>query len=66
MSSTSNKFNPPSPVTADIQESTEPPTQPGAYWFQGEATSRALMVEVRMTNGQLTVWCPTKTNLSPI
>jgi hypothetical protein len=34
------------------------PTQPGWYWFQPETTSRALMVEVRLTNGELTVWWP--------
>jgi hypothetical protein len=34
------------------------PTHPGWYWFQPETTSRILMVEVRMTNGELTVWWP--------
>jgi hypothetical protein len=58
MSSTSNKLNPPSSVTADIPWSTAPPTQPGAYWFQGEPTSRAILLEVRMMDGQLTVWWP--------
>ena len=37
---------------------TDPPTQPGAYWFQPETVGRALLVEVRLTEGQLTVWWP--------
>jgi hypothetical protein len=43
----------------EMNWTTEPPTQAGAYWFQPETTSRALMVDVRMTNGALTVWWPT-------
>ena len=35
-----------------------PPRQPGVYWFQSETMSRALMVDVRVTNGELTVWWP--------
>src|SRR5438552_17128694 len=58
MSSTSNKFNPPFPVTADIPWSTEPPTQPEAYWFQRESTSRMMLLEVRVTDGALTVRWP--------
>jgi hypothetical protein len=57
MSSTS-KVNKPFPVAAaESQESTEPPTQPGAYWFQREPTSRMLLLEVRM-DGKWTVWWP--------
>jgi len=52
------KVNKLSPIATDSQWSTEPPTQPGCYWFRRESTSRALMVEVRMTNGELTVWWP--------
>ena len=52
------KVNKPSPVAADIQWSNEPPTQPGAYWFQRELTSKAILLEVRMKDGQLTVWWP--------
>ena len=33
-------------------------TQPGAYWFQYEPPSREIMVQVRETNGELTVWLP--------
>ena len=39
-------------------ESDATPTHPGWCWFQPETVSRALMVEVRMTNGTLTVWLP--------
>lgn len=44
--------------TADIKWNTEPPTKPSFYWFQRELTSRALMVGIRATDGQLTVWWP--------
>lgn len=43
--------------TEDIKWNTEPPTKPSFYWFQREPTSRALMVGIRATDGQLTVWC---------
>src|SRR5580765_5686968 len=36
----------------------EPPTQPGTYWFRREPSSRDIMVQVRETNGELTVWWP--------
>ena len=36
----------------------ESPTKPGVYWFQPETLTRTLMVEVRVTNGELTVWWP--------
>ena len=32
------------------------PTQPGAYWFQSEPMTRAMLLDVRVTNGELTVW----------
>jgi len=41
---------------ADLQGSVAPPAPPGAYWFQSDTTSRAQMVEVRVTNGQVTAW----------
>ena len=41
-----------------INESSDSPTQPGAYWFQREPTLRAIMVDVRLSHGQLTVWWP--------
>ena len=43
---------------ADLRDGPESPTQPGVYWFQSETTSRALMVDVRMMNGQLMEWWP--------
>jgi hypothetical protein len=57
MSATSN-LNTSSPP--EIQWSTEPPTKPGTYWFKREPTSRAIMVDVRVREGQLTVWWPNK------
>ena len=44
----------------DIRRGTEYPTKPGIYWFQSENMARALMVEVRMMNGELTMWWPTQ------
>ena len=38
----------------------ESPTQPGVYWFQSESMFWAIMVEVRLTNGELMVWWPPK------
>jgi hypothetical protein len=44
----------------DLRGSPESPTQPGTYWFQSESMFWAVMVEVRMTNGELMVWWPPK------
>jgi len=41
---------------ADLGSGTTSPTKPGVYWFQSENMARALMVEVRVMNGELTVW----------
>jgi hypothetical protein len=49
------KVNKPSPIAADITWSTEPPSQPGTYWFKREPTWRAVMMDVRETDGALTV-----------
>jgi hypothetical protein len=49
------QVNTPSPKGADIPWTTEPPTQPGTYWFKREPTSRAVMMDVRETDGALTV-----------
>ena len=38
----------------------ESPTKPGVYWFRPETLTRTLMVEVRVTDGELTVWWPNK------
>jgi hypothetical protein len=40
---------------ADRRGSPESPMTPGVYWFQSETTTRAMMVEVRVTNGELMV-----------
>ena len=33
-----------------------PPTQPGWYWWKRDAQSHEMMVQVHLTNGELTVW----------
>lgn len=53
-----SKINQSSPSEADLRGGSELLTQPGIYWFQNETTSRVLMLEVRVTNGQLAVWWP--------
>jgi len=45
----------PSTLATAIPWSTEPPTKPGTYWFKREPTSRAMMMDVRETDGALTV-----------
>ena len=32
------------------------PTQPGTYWYQPVGLAHVLLVEVRLTEGELTVW----------
>ena len=44
---------------ADLRNGTESPTKPGVYWFQSETMAKALMVDVRVIDGELTVWWPT-------
>jgi hypothetical protein len=56
--SPTSKIHQSCPPEADLRGDNESPTQPGVYWFQSETTSRAVMVEVQLTNGQLTVWWP--------
>jgi hypothetical protein len=41
---------------ADPRGGPESPMNPGVYWFQRETMSRARMLELRGTYGQLTVW----------
>src|SRR4249920_1958105 len=43
---------------ADLERGAASPTKLGVYWFQSENMARALMVEVRVMNGVLTVWWP--------
>jgi hypothetical protein len=50
----------PAPIAADIQWTGEPPTKPGTYWFRRDPPSRDIMVQVRETYGELTVWWPDK------
>jgi hypothetical protein len=45
---------------ADLRGGPETPTKPGVYWFQSESMFWAVMVEVRLTNGELMVWWPPK------
>ena len=54
------KVNKPSPVATEGQWRTEPPTQPGCYWFRRDPPSRDIMVQVRETDGELTIWWPDK------
>jgi hypothetical protein len=42
----------------ELNWTTEPTTRPGTYRFKREPTSRAIMVEVRVTDRQFAVWCP--------
>jgi hypothetical protein len=39
----------------DLRGSSESPTTSGVYWFQSETMPRAVMVDVRVTNGELMV-----------
>jgi len=40
----------------DFHSGPESLTKPGVYWFHSETASRAMLVEVHMTDGKLTVW----------
>jgi len=44
---------------AAIRHGTESPAKPGVYWFQSRTMAKALKVEVREVNGELTVRWPT-------
>ena len=57
---TTAKFNTPPPIAMDGQWRTEPPTQLGTYWMRRDPPSRDIMVQVRETDGELTVWWPDK------
>jgi hypothetical protein len=50
--SPTSKTNQSSLPEADLPGTTESPTTPGVYWFQSETMPRAVMVEVRLTNGE--------------
>jgi len=49
MSATPDKKQPLPP----LEKLPDPPTQPGIYWFKGDAAFYEVMVEVREINGQL-------------
>jgi hypothetical protein len=55
-----SKNNSASFSAADLGRGTASPTKPGVYWFQSKTMARALMVEVRVMNGELAVWWPTQ------
>jgi hypothetical protein len=55
-----SQINPSSVPEADLQGGPESPTQPGTYWYQRDAMSSAIMVELRVTNGELMVWWLTR------
>jgi hypothetical protein len=40
----------------DFYSGPEAPTTPGADWFHSETASRAILIEVRLMDGELTVW----------
>ena len=54
--SPASQINQSSPSETDFHGGPEAPTKPGVDWLHSETTSRALLVEVRVTNGELTVW----------
>ena len=56
--SPASKINQSSQSGTDLRGGPESPTKPGVYWLQSETTSRALMVDVRLKDGQLMVWWP--------
>lgn len=41
---------------SDIHSRPQVPTEPGVYWFQSETMSKAMLMEVRLANGELTAW----------
>lgn len=47
-------------VGREVNCTTEPPTQPGAYWFRRDPLISGHHAQVRETNGELTVWWPNK------
>ena len=53
-----SKHNSASFSEADLGSGTASPTKPGVYWFQSKTMAKALMVEIRVMNEELTVWWP--------
>jgi hypothetical protein len=58
--SSESKGNLSSQSEGNFRGTTDSPTTPGVYWFQSESMFWAVMVEVRLTNGELMVWWPPK------
>jgi hypothetical protein len=58
--SSESKGNLSSQSEGNFRGTTESPTTPGAYWYRRDAMSSAIMVELRLTNGELMVWWPPK------
>ena len=48
------------PSQATVQHATTSPTRPGWYWWKRDGESWEIMVLVRFTNGELTVWWPNR------
>lgn len=46
------------PAVTGSPWSSNPPTQPGTYWFRREPSSREILVQVSVKDGVLTVWWP--------
>jgi len=44
------------PSPPPLETFTDPPTQPGWYWFKDPIAFYTVMVEVQEVNGQLMVW----------
>jgi hypothetical protein len=44
---------------AILRHGAESPAKPGVHWFKSETMAKALKVEVREINGELTIWWPT-------
>jgi hypothetical protein len=53
--SSESKGNQSSQSEGNFRGTTDSPTKPGVYWFQSESMFWAVMVDVRMTNGELMV-----------
>jgi hypothetical protein len=56
MSATVNKKQP----FSRLEKLPGAPTQPGIYWFKGNVAFYEVMVDVRITNGELMVWWLTR------
>jgi len=56
--SPASKINQSSLSAANLRGGTQSPTKQGVYWFHSDSAARALLVEVRVTNEEVTVWWP--------